>query len=536
MSTRPSDAFPSASRYRPPFDPQIPSPSRRPSIDRAAPLCDCRLREDDSFVDRWPSLAAFPLGSTASAILASRMRTGDIQAIWWRPETPSHTVGGTLRLSWDERPTVVTHGSILGPFEPARDIGSVFGKQTSVPLIYGRAADGKALTLVGGRLAVHQLHFEMPEAATFEIVGDEVFVGAHVDPDTTRFHRAFLLLEGLLDWRAPTQFTFDVEPSYAKPELIRLQAQLPDDIAGLTPEGLVTVKARISTNRDRKGTAGFETQVEIEISHPGGLTGEAWRTLYARPLRQLASLALGRGIAVERLEFSEDSGDRIELVWKHKLLAKLPDRALLPDEVLFSLADLNASFGNTITNWLRASRELEPVFDLFFGIRDAETVYEEDRFGNLSEAVEAYHRRRVGDRPDPVAHAERVDRILGSVQDDDRDWLQPRLETSGEYRLSERILGLIDQHPWLKGAVVPTNAKRWAGQVAAERNYRAHHDPKARSLVSSGSGLLGYSMRLTVLLEACLLSELGFDESTIEEALRRASPAFRILALNPGLK
>jgi hypothetical protein len=109
------------------------------------------------------------------------------------------------------------------------------------------------------------------------------------------------------------------------------------------------------------------------------------------------------------------------------------------------------------------------------------------------------------------------------------------LETTKEYRLSDRVEEVVAQHPWMIGDVIPGNAHRWAGRIAMARNFRAHQDPKAAPIGASAHELFGFTQRLTVLLEACLLHELGFEEDRVRDMIRRASPAFRVLKLNPGL-
>jgi len=104
-----------------------------------------------------------------------------------------------------------------------------------------------------------------------------------------------------------------------------------------------------------------------------------------------------------------------------------------------------------------------------------------------------------------------------------------------EYRLSERLEQLVDRHRWLVGDPIPKNAHRWATKAAMARNFRAHHDPTAQTVGAEVDQLVGFASRLTVLLEACLLSEAGFEPNSISDMIRRASPSYRLLRLNPKL-
>jgi hypothetical protein len=92
--------------------------------------------------------------------------------------------------------------------------------------------------------------------------------------------------------------------------------------------------------------------------------------------------------------------------------------------------------------------------------------------------------------------------------------------------LSDRIEDLVRQHPWVIGDTVPTNVHKWAGKVAAVRNLQTHQDPNAKAS-ETANVLFALTQRLTVLLEACLLGELGFDDTRVAEMIRRASGAYR---------
>jgi hypothetical protein len=419
--------------------------------------------------------------------------TSDLQGVWWLPDSPEHLVPGTLSLSDDSQPTLVVIGSIDPHLDLPASIGTVFGQTQDVPFVHGRTASGQLVTLGDARLALRQMNVWDAASAVFELVGAAAYVGAHVDPQTTRFDQIDLVIEDL------------------------------------------RVVTRLSTSGDFRQHArlSFNASLRLRLDH--GLQFSDWHEAYVGPLQRLVALATGRAIEVERLELSDStSNGKCEVGWPRKLRASLPERRLMPDELLFTASDLG-ELSQHVRLWLAACRRFEPVMNLFFATRYAESMFEEDRFQNLIQAVEAYHRRTVGARPDQAAHDERTAALLAVAPDAYRDWLAEVLETTREYRLSDRVEALVELHPWMRGDVIPGNAHRWAGKVARARNYRAHQDPTAAPIGSSTEELLGFTQRLTVLLEACLLHELGLEEDRAQEMIRRASPAYRILKLNPSL-
>lgn len=463
------------------------------------------------------------------------MLTGDLQGVWWLPNSPEHLVPGTLSLSDDSQPTLVVVGSIDPHLDLPASIGTVFGRTQDVPFVHGRTASGQHVTLADVRLALRQMNVWDAASAVFELVGSAAYVGAHLDPQTTRFEQLDLVIERLVDWLDRAPFDLEVTPDLKSPKRIRIGGELPPVVIAPIEGGDLRVTTGLSTSGDFRQHASLTFKASLRLRLDHGLLFSDWHEAYVGPLKRLVALATGRAIEVERLELSDStSNGKCEVVWPRKLRASLPERRLMPDELLFTATDLG-ELSQHVRLWFSACRRFEPVMNLFFATRYAERMFEEDRFQNLIQAVEAYHRRTAGARPDQAAHDERTAALLAVAPDAYRAWLAEVLETTREYRLSDRVEALVEQHPWMRGDVVPGNAHRWAGRVAMARNYRAHQDPTAEPIGSSPAELVGFTQRLTVLLDACLLHELGLEEDRVQEMIRRASPAYRVLKLNPSL-
>lgn len=408
---------------------------------------------------------------------SNRMLTGDLQGVWWLPESPDHTVPGTLTLAHEARPKLVVIGSIDPNLGLPASIGTVFGHTRDLPLVFGRTAAGQLVTLADARFALRQMHIEDAESAVFELVGRAAYVGAHVDPRRATFSELDLGIERLTDWRDPQPFHLSMTPS-ERPRRIGVSGDVPEVVHADLDGGALLVDARLSTSGDfhRQASLSLDTSLNVRLDH--GQTMENWLEAYAGPLQRLVALATGRAIEIERMELSEPSADlRCEVVWPRKLRASEPEGRLMPDELLFTVTDLGDRISEHLSAWLSASRRLEPVMNMFFATRYADAMFEEDRFQNLVQAAEAYHRRIAGARPDQAAHDARSAAVLAAVPEAHHEWLGEVLETAKEYRLSDRIEALLELHDWMRGDVVPRNVHRWAGRVAMARNYRAHQDP-----------------------------------------------------------
>lgn len=462
--------------------------------------------------------------------------TGEFQGVWWLPASPEHVVSGTLTLGDNERPSLVVVGPIDPSFDLATHLGTLLGRTQDVPFVFGRAADGKKISLASVRLGVRQLHLDDARSATFELLGWSAFIGAHVDPDSTVFRQADLVLERLVDWLDARPMSFEATPSHQMPRRLSIVGELPETTRVRVEGGEIQAHTRLHSSGDLRRTAALTLEPSLRFSLDAALTTDAWFRSWLSPISRLIALATSLPIEIERLDFSLADDQQCEFWWPRALRAGTPDRVLMPDEILFTLPDLaKGNLAARLESWLDGTTRFEPVLNMFFAVRNAEHMYEEDKFQNLIQATEAYHRRIVGARPDPAEHELRAQALLAAAPPEHREWLSEVLETTKEFRLSDRIEGLVNDHPWMVDDVIPHNMHRWAVRAAMARNFRAHHDPEASPIGADVDSLVGLNQRLLVLLEACLLHELGFPEDEIRRMIQRASAPYRMLKLNPDL-
>jgi ApeA N-terminal domain 1 len=464
------------------------------------------------------------------------LTTGELQGVWWLPGSPEHVVSGTLTLAENERPTLLVVGPIDAKFDLATGLGTLLGRTQDLPFVFGRAADGKKITLSNVRLGIRQLHLDDPRSAIFELVGWSAFVGAHADPDKAVFKQADVVLERLADWLDERAMDLEVTPSRQDARRISIIGELPGTTRVAVEGGEFLARTNLASSGDFRRTATLTMKPSLRITLNEAITTDAWFKTWLVPTQRLVALATSLPIEIERLELTSPDDHQCEFWWPRALRAGTPDRLLMPDEVLFTLPDLNkGDLAEHLRCWLSATTRFEPVLNMFFATRYAERMFEEDRFQNLIQAVEAYHRRVSGARPNQVEHEKRAKALLATVPAEHREWLSEVLETTKEFRLSDRIEALLNDHAWMVDDVIPHNLHRWAVRAAMARNFRAHHDPDASPIGTNVDDLVGFNQRLATLLEACFLHELGLPEDRVREMIRRASPSYRMLKLNPDL-
>ena len=464
------------------------------------------------------------------------MFTGDLVGRWWLPGHDD-MVAGTLHSAWDARPKV----SGIGLLESARPetIFRHFGGQiVRHPIVLGRIVDGRPVTLENVDVALLQVHLETPEDASIELQAQRAYLGIHFGDQPPLFGGAEVKTEYLLDFLGRN--AIPEEWTYEDGRLVgsRLTAARDTETVVAFSGGTLRLGLDVSTTGDRWRERGVVRTARALFALDEAVPAEEWLKLYAIPLTTLVSLATCEDTVMEHVTLLRPDGEpddtRVELLWRGRAPATRRDRTLLPDERLFSAADPLVPLEQIFTSWLRAWKDLRPVLELFLATRRRSGLYEEHRLLNLTQALEAFHRVRVGGHPlDPAAHNRRVERVLATVSAEDSKWAKhPLKKLANEFTLADRLAALVSGHPWLIGDVAKPTAHKFADEVALTRNYHTHWDELRGAGAATGVDLWPMNERLTVLMEACLLQELGFPEDAIRESIQRASGSYRALKLN----
>jgi len=460
------------------------------------------------------------------------MRTGEFTGHWWIPESPGMTAPGALTLTQEGRPKVLLSGPIVPVGDELSVLKGIFGEERAIGVVHGHTTRGDDITLGDTRLTLGQMEFGRPGEATYQLTAAAAYVGAHINPPVTRFDRLFLSVEHLVDWVGAGGFSVEAQPSFSKLRRLQVTGDVPEKTVAVLPDAEIAIASTLAGSSSGRTTYTTTFDAGLEVSVTRGLTTEEWFDQYVGPLSRLVSFAAGRSLVATEVILRATSPEaQVEVVWPHALNESDTKSPIGPADLLFWLADLGTDPSPGFAAWLSTCSLYAPVLDAFFATRRGR-MFEEDRFSNLMQAAEGYHRRKVGGRPNEPGHDARLAMILKAAPEAHRGWLERALEHSGEYQLSARVADLVRLHPWLVGDAIPNGVKRWSGKVAAERNLRVHHDPDALPVAGSTWGLLGLTQRMSVILEACLLSELGFDEDRVQEMVRRASQPYRVLKLN----
>jgi hypothetical protein len=451
----------------------------------------------------------------------------EFKGLWWLPgRGSSRKIPGTLRIPENGGAQLELTGSF----------GSLAGNPAAkavkcLPIILGVADTGKRITLL------ESFPTKLSDSAggfcTVTYAIRTAFVGAHAGPRTPlRFSRMSVEYLYLVDWADLRGLTCSSGPgaryqcAYAEPDRVSLTSEALD---GMKVEirsycnvehgvGGVTMREwagcemtpRIPMTFDEYSTAIFGVQGLLSLavarpSHALRVTG----TLVGRRTRSDTGAASPSPDRRVTIHFSPVRADRTE-----ENVSAL--------EMLFTLGQVADRIGELVDTWFTKMRDLRPVCDLFSAVQRGTKLYPETRFLFMVQALETYHRRTNSTN---VSDRDELDRwvaeVIPSAPPALRKRLKPRLKYIYEPSLRERLQNLLERHDVQVRAFI-TKPKPFVDSVVTTRNYLTHYDPtSAPSAVTDGADLYNLSQDLKLLLEVCLLDELGFPSADIEAAVLR---------------
>ena len=449
------------------------------------------------------------------------------KGVWWLPEKPGKRLSGEITYS-------PTGGAEIDLYD------YFFEELSTEPLtVWGITADGKRVTLFDGytrnmtmhssgakvskissNYAVTGGHFKLKNDLEFYEVSATLShlqrwvwsTGIHITPDSlgmkwaiTQERQSDISLGMIDDLELVLQFEGQLKPGFGNCEL--------------SETCFLTIKAQTSTNY----------------------------TIFERIVQQFQHfLALGVSCPVYALSVKGRPEKWVEDV---SVLAKQPvcevlrklamdgncTKEIFPQEMQFSMSDLGDDVSGYIGRYFEKYTLLKPVCDLYFSTLYNPGMYTQQRFLALAHAIEAYHRTFVGGQyqSDDEYHAglEKIlwDALPRDVDADFRSSLKNKLKYLHEYSLRKRLQDICNQFSSILEPHLGA-ASEFTGTTADIRNHLTHRDPrdKSRSEFPDGINLWCRCEQLSLLLEACLLHQIGFSDEKIKKLLPRNKRPQRI--------
>lgn len=445
----------------------------------------------------------------------------EYMGLWWLPETPEKQICGTLRFTPIE-------GAVLELMDSFID-AKTKDRIVSPEAIIGHSSYGKDITLYQCRLKSYSGFQESFRA-------DVVFIGAHFQKsEDIKFKSIDVHYSHLDEWTNISGFIDiqyprdgEVVIKYKRPEPIRVSINDDCEISIIIqPEEYpshhivqkeVTIKQKTYIKIKTSGEKSFEEYEEIMYQIQNFLSLGVWR----EPVYPLTI----RGIT--------EANKEVEISYELIDIPKVA-KTILPMDMLFTFGDIFDRFDVFLRNWFKQAKpsELKPTHDLYFGTLYIPLMYRESHFLSLAQAVESFHRRKyrgkyLSDEDYKKIPGVLVNAIPSAVKKDFKNSMENKLKYSNEFSLRKRLKEIFDEYQHEIPGVFIKNKGAFIDKVVDTRNYLTHYDKDLKERAARGNAMFHLTQELKMLLEICLLRELGFVSEEIEDRysklLRRYRP------------
>lgn len=414
----------------------------------------------------------------------------EYEGYWFLPDRVDDNIPG--RLSFDPKQGAVLElrGVFKGlsPFEELRGSGHVAigGETEKLSLILG-VVSGKLITLkdctgtwsgfsspgfeqstfhVG--IVYEGIHFTQPRVVKFKKI---VVHYSYLDEWTRVFGGAITLPNNLGDGEMVIRYKRPDPITIIKNKKMRISIGFSFSVSGLTwfvKEMGVKQKAHLS--------------IEMEKEKPFEAYG---RLIY--DIQNFISLAVTKSVYPVLVEgytdynVKESNGKRynppVTIIYRAVGEPSKPGE-LSPIEPLFVRAHTAERIGLFIRNWLKKSKVLSPVYNLYFAVRYKPETYSELQFLSLARALEVYHARVTSDQR--ISFKKRLMELLSPHELDE---------------FLERLIG---------------GKEEFAELVKNTRNYLTHYNVKIKKKAAQGRDFILMLRQMRAIIEIYLLREIGF--------------------------
>jgi len=117
-------------------------------------------------------------------------------------------------------------------------------------------------------------------------------------------------------------------------------------------------------------------------------------------------------------------------------------------------------------------------------------------------------------------HDKRIEEILNTIPEKNKEWLKSRLVYSNEPTLRERLREIFDEYSKIVNNFIE-DKKTFIQKVVVTRNYLTHYDSSLKDQAAEREELYHITQKLKILLEVCLLAQLGFSFDDIKSLISR---------------
>lgn len=447
----------------------------------------------------------------------------EIKGLWWLPEKPDLKLPGTLTFSPYKGFSLEVQGSF-------KERGEMH-KFLIPDIILGFSHQGKEITLYKCFERSSKMHLPgIPETLFSVNVG---FIGVHfAQLSEMKFKKISVRYNYLDEWLNISGF--NITPNL-KEKSVEIKYKLPAPIEINLRNGLkilLEVKANMPSISIAQKEACIKQEAFFTLEFPTETTFEdVHKFIYI--FQNLLSLLtseivypikiLGNSENAVKIIENKKFYEPIEIIYQLSLSQVKSKKSVHPFDMLYPYISIKNKTEIIFNNWLEKAEILRPIYDLYFGTIYSGDMYLEFQFLSLVMALEVYHRRMIRNEDIPSKeHEERIKQILTNTPDKYRNWLKEKLTYSNEPSLGKRIkeiYGMLKNIGYVTDLI--PKKKDFVYKVVNTRHYFVHYDQSLEDKALKGTDLYWFIQKLKVLVEICLLKEIGFLDTEIDNIFQQ---------------
>lgn len=454
------------------------------------------------------------------------METFQSPGLWYLPSNPDEKIAGTLRYSPTDGLLLSLTGSLSEPFR-----GS--GGQ-SFSLIHGVLAqspyNGRFVSLMDSFQTRFSL--SMPGFATQDIISNYAYIAdGIIDESYLKFSKIQLHLNCLREWvnvtgiqqaqepDAGTQETHGVTLSYRPRQPIILSNR--DVRVAIEFQGIVD---EVLSRR----TVILKEKVFITVDGIKNLSLRESMNAYVNPIRNFFTLVTTSPAVIEEQvvysqNFKHDDLDflrPIYVVYQPLYKGRDEDHTFRPDEMVFSLRDVEDRLDVLFDRWMNFSEQYKAFCNIYFVLQDSPPSYLDTKFTLLMLAYDLFFEKNYREGESKL-NVEALTSKLSQAVEEHSSWVLDMIPSTSALNFPWNLLRVVQEHPTLMAPLVRGDLRRFVDQVVATRRYVQQRDMSVLDRSAQGRDLYWLIEKLHILLRACILLELGIPSHEIDKIFRR---------------
>lgn len=440
------------------------------------------------------------------------MRPIDSPGLWHLPDNERGNVAGTLRYSHQAGILLSLTGTLRdGLSSPVPD---------TYPIIHGVISqspyDGKLVTLVD--CFRKRAAWVIPGFASEEIRANRAYVGTRYlsSEEDARFVSFRATYSHLPEWSGLTGFRQRVRQDNA-PGVIAVPYDRPAPLElCATDTRSVRVEVSVATDQGLRRVT-IRERVELRGSDAAGFAPLVLLRTLVSPFQDLLTFAVDTPSTLNDITFTTEPtggrpvGDSVNLVFQPVYHRPDDHATLVPSDMLFRWADIEASHPDVLPAWLRFRNDFKAPCDIHFGLAYGPPAYIETKFLLLVTSLSLF---LAGSVPDQEIR-DAIESLRRAAPSPHKKLWIDMIPSAEELSLPQTVSALIEEYRELLLPAVQNNSNDFLVELVDVKAQLFRLQEASRTSRDMQIRLLQMIERLNLLTKVQILRSLGFSRTEI---------------------